>query len=178
MSQKIRGHIIDKLPFNHLRPIADLIYFEGPLLSYLRDNGAQHYLYYWCDVDDQYNRWLIFRVEEQLLRKFLTQQITLRMVILSTDTPTYLVDMDDESRYDSIIQINSADLPPDYLPEIDTYYDASLSIFHDEQAARDLMVLMQRSLHEVQTKLQRNEEIVNPKIILAAKPCPNNKRYS
>jgi hypothetical protein len=46
----------------------------------------------------------------------------------------------------------------DYLPEVDTYYDASLSVFHDEQAARDLIVLMQQDVQETKTKLRMYEQ--------------------
>jgi hypothetical protein len=70
----------------------------------------------------------------------------------------YLADLDDQLQYVNIVKIRPPDLPVDYLPEMDTLYDASLSVFHDEQAARDLIVLMQQDVQETKTKLKMYEQ--------------------
>jgi hypothetical protein len=159
MLRKIEGLSTDEFPFTNLRLVADLIYFDGPLLSYFKDNSGQHFLYYWCDADNLYNRWLVFRSTQQALSHFLTQQLTLHGLVLASDPDQmYLADLDDQLQYVNIVKIRPPDLPVDYLPEMDTLYDASLSVFHDEQAARDLIVLMQQDVQETKTKLKMYEQ--------------------
>jgi hypothetical protein len=106
-----------------------------------------------------YNRWLVFRATQQALSHFLTQQLTLYGLVLASDPDQmHLVDMDNELQYVSIVKIRPTSLPVDYLPEVDTtYYDASLSVFHGEHAARDLIVLMQQDVQEAKTKLKMYE---------------------
>jgi hypothetical protein len=159
MLRKIEGSSPDEFPFTNLRLVADLIYFDGSLLSYFKDSGGQHYLYYWCDADDMYNRWLVFRSTQQTLSRFLSKKLSLHDLVLASDpTQMYLVDIDDHLQYAHILKVHLAILPADYLPEVDTYYDASLSVFHDEQAARDLIVLMQQDVQETKTKLRMYEQ--------------------
>ena len=159
MLKKIEGLHTDKFPFENLRLIADLLYFDGPLLSYFKDSHSQHYLYYWCDSDGLYNRWLIFRTAPQTVSHFLTQQLTLYELILTADpNHTYVIDMDDQLQSINIVKTQPSYLPEDYLPETDTYYDASLSVFHDVQAVRDLIVLMQQDVYEAKAKLKMYEQ--------------------
>lgn len=175
MLKKVEGVPIDKLPFERVRLVADLIYHDGPLLSYFRDNQGHHYLYYWCDADDLYNRWFVFRISQEPLRHFLTQQLTLHELILEADPEhLYLVDLDNQLHPDNIVRVQLSNLPQDYLPATDTGYDASLSIFHDEQAVRDLIVLMQRDVQAVKTKLKLYEEVAvrNPDLFRDLIPTP------
>lgn len=175
MLPKVSGAPVEKLPFDHLHLIADLIYFEGPLLSYFTDNQGQHYLYYWCDVDEVYNRWLIFRATTRMLNQFLTRQVTLRELILAADPNLmFIVDRDIHLHPKAVVKIHPSTLPEQYLPETDSYYDASLSLFHAEQAARDLIVLMQQEAQVTQTKLRRFEQAVtrNPEMFRDALSVP------
>ena len=139
MLKKVKGRSVATFPIAHLRLIADLLYFDGPLLAYLKDEAEQEYLYYWCDTDEQQNRWLLLPVTKPALQKFLTQQLSLHSLILAAPPQaTYLVDINQALQPQSVLRVNVADLPADYLPEPETYYDASLSVFHDEEAAREL----------------------------------------
>ncbi|EDN65617.1 hypothetical protein BGP_0795 [Beggiatoa sp. PS] len=62
--QEITGYLLEHFPLN-LRDIVDLIYFDGPLLTLFENEYGDSYLYYWCDVDEQCNRWLVFRVTKK-----------------------------------------------------------------------------------------------------------------
>lgn len=42
--------------FSKLIKVADLIYHDGPLLSHYVSNKGENYLFYWVDVDNEYNR--------------------------------------------------------------------------------------------------------------------------
>ena len=162
MLPTIDGSRVPDLPIKKSRRlIADLIYFDGALLSYYRDSGRGHYLYYWCDADESHNRWLVIPVQEYTLRSFLARQITLLQMLLSAErTDAYLLDIDGNGNSVHILRVKLADLPGDYLPAEETWYDASLSIFADHLAARELMAMMQDSLQEAQSKLKQIEQIV------------------
>lgn len=163
MLPTVRGTHLPNLPIKNSRLIADLIYFDGALLSYYRDNGKGHYLYYWCDADESHNRWLVVQVEEYTLRSFLTRQITLGQLLFRAErTRTYLLDLDIDGHPTRILRVELTDLPDDYLPAEEAWYDASLSVFADHLAARELMSMMQDSLQEAQSKLKQIEQILSP----------------
>lgn len=162
MLRVVDGLNIDKFPYENLRLIADLLYFDGPLLSYFKDNANQHYLYYWCDTDESYNRWLVCKIPQRPLSHFLTRQLTLRALIFASEPDNiYLVDMDEQLRYAHIVKTQLGKLPEDYLPDHDTYYDASLSVFYDAQAVREIIVLLQQDVEETKTKLDLYEQAAN-----------------
>lgn len=162
MLPTVYGSPVPNLPIKNGRLIADLIHFDGPLLSYYRDNGSGHYLYYWCDADEICNRWLVIQTEEYALCSFLTRQITLRQLFLRAERAhSYLLDVDSDGEPSRILRVELVDLPDDYLPAEDTWYDASLSVFADHLAARELMSMMQDSLQEAQSKLKLIEQIVS-----------------
>ncbi|HRJ42002.1 MAG: hypothetical protein KJZ86_18000 [Caldilineaceae bacterium] len=161
MLPTVQGLHLPDLPIKNRRLIADLIYFDGALLPYYRDNGKGHYLYYWCDADESHNRWLVVRVEEYALRSFLARQTTLRQLLLRVERAgSYLLDVNGDGQPTQILRVEVADLPDDYLPADETWYDASLSVFTDHLAARELMSMMQDSLQEAQSKLEQIERII------------------
>ena len=49
--------------FSKLIKVADLIYYDGPLLSHYVSNKGENYLFYWVDVDNEYNRWVVIRTD-------------------------------------------------------------------------------------------------------------------
>ena len=78
----IKGFEI-KYDFSNFQKIADLISFEGPLLShYVRDKGDD-YLFYWVDSDENDNRWLALRVSLSNLQKYIGKELSLRQLIKS-----------------------------------------------------------------------------------------------
>jgi len=162
MLSTVQGLHLPDLPIKNRRLIADLIYFDGALLSYYQDNDRRHYLYYWCDADENHHRWWVVQLEEYALRSFLARQITLRQLLLRQDarTDSFLLDTDNDGQPAQVLRVELADLPDDYLPADETWYDASLSIFYDHLAARELMAMMQDSLQEAQSKLKQIEQII------------------
>ena len=47
----IKGICIKKRNFDKFKKVADLIYFDGPLLSHYVTNKGDNYLFYWIDQD-------------------------------------------------------------------------------------------------------------------------------
>lgn len=120
--QPVKGLRIESFPVKGLYKIDDLIYFDGPLLSFYTNDGGDNYLYYWVDVDDFCNRWVVFPVDLAELNDYLNEKITLHSLITSSLTG-YVLDLDDKLETQSVHLIQISDLPDDYLPEINSIYN-------------------------------------------------------
>ena len=118
----IEGYNIE-YDFSQFKKVADLIYFEGPLLSHYVSSKGDDYLFYWVDRDDSDNRWLVLRVSLANLQKYIGNVITLRELIENpNDGYLYSVDVNNDICYHDIKLIQPSALPEDYLPESASYY--------------------------------------------------------
>ena len=64
------GVTLTAFPVQGLRKVRDLEFFEGPLLAEFRSVGGDTYLYSWCGVGDEENRWMVFRTSRMDLAKY------------------------------------------------------------------------------------------------------------
>lgn len=120
--EEIKGIKLDKFPLRNLAKKTDLIYFDGPLLSHFTSEYGDNYLYYWCDIDENFNRWLIFRVDQRSLSRYLLGELSLHELMRNPrDGFWYSVDIDDDLEYHNVQYVH--DLPDGYLPDADTYLD-------------------------------------------------------
>lgn len=120
--RRIEGYNID-YDFSSFRKIADLIYFEGPLLSHYVSSKGDDYLFYWVDRDEHDNRWLVLRVSLANLQKYIGKEMTLRELIEHpNDGYLYAVDVNNDIRYHDVKLVQPSALPEEYLPEADSYY--------------------------------------------------------
>lgn len=109
--------------FGKLMKISDLIYFDGPLLSHYMSSKGENYLFYWVDVDDTYNRWLVLRTDIITIQQYLDKKISLYAVLSApNDGFLYTVDIDTDALYHNIKLVQVGSLPEDYLPEQDSLY--------------------------------------------------------
>jgi len=120
--QPVKGLKIESFPVKGLFKIDDLIYFDGPLLSFYTNDDCDNYLYYWVDVDDRCNRWVVFPVELAELNDYLNEKMTLYSLINSSLTG-YTLDLNDNLEAQKVFLIQISDLPYDYLPEINSIYN-------------------------------------------------------
>ncbi len=138
--ENIQGVEINKFPLD-LNHVMDLIYFEGPLLSLFKNESGDHYLYYWCDVDDIYNRWIIFRISQQNLKNYLLKKTALSdLIVKPVDGFVYVVDINDELRFNNVCLIKSDELPQSYIPESDSFYDMETEL--DELNKKEKLFLL------------------------------------
>lgn len=110
-----------------LTKVSDLIYFDGPFLSHYVHESGDNYLSYWVDCDDEFQQWLVFRVGITSLQKYVDKKMSLLDVIRQLDDGfVYFVDVDVDGKMTTpkILFLNQ--LPDDYLPEADSYYDFSV----------------------------------------------------
>jgi len=128
--ETITGIKLERFWLTDLKRVADLIYYDGPIVSHFKNQPGDDYLYCWSDSDEHYNRWLIFRVSRQALNDYLTQQLTLRDLMLNpADRFLYCVDIDNEFQYHHPYLVFPNQLPAIYLPETDAYYDFEPIVF-------------------------------------------------
>ncbi|MGE8436609.1 MAG: hypothetical protein ACN6P2_08730 [Pseudomonas palmensis] len=131
--QKITGIKIDarKLPKHTWN--ADLIEFDGPLLSLYKSEQGEDLLYVWLDCTDLRNRWAVVPVSRRVLRGYLEQELTLREAFLSSE---YIVVFHTSSgaKRSAFLQTAWNLLPEDYLPDEDSYLYPEIST----QAAKQL----------------------------------------
>lgn len=156
----IKGAKLEKFPFEQLNRVADLVYYDGPLLTLLgNDSGENYYFYYWCSVDDHYNRWLVFRVTEKQIRSYLTGQISLRYLILNpADNYYFLGDMDNDLEWQQVYLVMPENLPKSYLPRKEVPFNREL----DDVSEEDWKILEQRFLTESSLMLGKPESRQSP----------------
>ena len=93
----IKGYRFIGFDLNSLTLIADLIYFDGPLLSHYISEQGDNYLFYWVDSDEECNRWMIIKVSLSTIQDYVNKKITLCNVIRDrADKTVYMVDLDND----------------------------------------------------------------------------------
>lgn len=118
------GTQISLLPIPGLQKIRDLLFYDGPLLAEFESDGEK-YLYYWCDTFDEFQTWMIVRVKKLPFFKYLIREISLRELILDCpDRFVYLVDLDGDAVAQRIFFATLQELPSNYLPTEDSFYDS------------------------------------------------------
>ena len=122
MMRTIEGYNI-QYDFSSFKKMADLIFFEGPLLSHYVSSKGDDYLFYWVDRDDNDNRWLVLRVSLPNLQKYIGKEISLRELIENpNDGYLYSVNVNNDIHYHDVKLVQPSTLPEEYLPETDSYY--------------------------------------------------------
>lgn len=112
-----------KFDFSNFIKVADLIYYDGPLLSHYMSSKGENYLFYWVDVDDECNRWMIVRTDIFSIQQYLEKKITLHSIITHpNDGFVYMVDIDNDIQYHNIKVVSIDDLPEEYTPMENSYY--------------------------------------------------------
>lgn len=123
--EQIIGEKLDNFPINNLVKVADLIYFDGPILSQFIDRKKRNFLYYWCDCNSSANRWLIFPVLDLDLQDYLEGQRSLYDLIINNElfSNIFVADIDSSLELKSIWEISILDLPDAYIPERESFYE-------------------------------------------------------
>jgi len=109
--------------FSKLIKVADLIYFDGPLLSHYMSDKGENYLFHWADADDDYNRWIVLRTDILSIQQYLDKKVNLRSLIMEpNDGFVFSVDIDDDLNYTNIRVVPVEAIPEEYLPTEDSFY--------------------------------------------------------
>ncbi|QIJ05521.1 hypothetical protein [Shewanella chilikensis] len=148
----LSGHILNSLPLGDLTWKRDLIYFEGPLLSEFVSERGEIFLKYWCDCDNQYNRWIYFKIKEQDRLRLVQGEISLYQVMRDQpDSYFFFADENESSGYFKLVP--ESQVPNEYFPEEDSFLDVrdytedesvTSLLFEDEWDFEDLKTLYRK----------------------------------
>jgi len=120
--ETLNGNELNALPISDLSWKRDLIYFEGPLLSEFSSSTGETYLKYWCDCDENFNRWMFFKIKEQDRLRLVLGEKSIFEVI--TNQPDSFVFFADENNTNSTFKmVISTEIPLSYIPEEDSFLD-------------------------------------------------------
>jgi hypothetical protein len=122
---------ISKLPFRFILEERHILYADGPILTHFYSDGD--YLKYLLDFDENYNRYLIFKVSKKALYTYLSGGNSLRSIILELASDfAFIVDQDanDEYKYISLLYIYA--LPEEYLPDERSYYKLGIPSYYKQ----------------------------------------------
>jgi hypothetical protein len=120
----IQGADVDGRAFPDYTWNADLISFDGPLLSlYRRDVGGQDALFFWLDTDNRKNRWGVVELTRSSLRDYLRGHLSLRNVIKQAHF-VYVFNVGVKRRT-NIKRLRA--LPDFYLPKAESFLYSEIS---------------------------------------------------
>lgn len=138
--ETIKGH---KLPLT-LDKIADLLYFDGPFVSLFEDKKEKlYYIYWWCDVCQKCNRWLIFTINHRQIKDYIDGNLSMREIVLETES-FFLCDINNDVEYENVYFITHSHLPASYVPGKKSFFDIELSGISED----DLSILQERFMSE------------------------------
>lgn len=147
---KITGKKVEQLPYPDIHKVADLTYFDGPLLSLFRDTENHGYLYYWCDADETYNRWLVLRITEEHLAMYIKQRLPLDEILSHpVGSELFIVDINAQGKQCSIVLMHPDQLPSDYLPQKGSFFDPTASVFYEQDIITDIILFLLDEVHEL-----------------------------
>lgn len=109
--------------------VRDLVYFDGPLLSEFRSRNGEAFLAYWCDRNDDTNRWLVAPIKQRDLVRLVGRDLPLRDALIGFSY-VFFEDRkaDGSATPRSIATVE--EIPPDYLP-------VELQLLEPEEALRN-----------------------------------------
>ena len=119
------GQSLSSLPISGLCKVRDLEYFDGPLLSHFQHARGGHYLSYWCDRDEEVNRWMLIRVGEASIVRLINRFIPLDRAIPQAcqDDYVYFIDLDTHGATVRASLCITEQIPEGYLPKPGVYLE-------------------------------------------------------
>lgn len=127
---------------SNLIRVADLIYFEGPLLVLYEDiRNNNFYLYDWVDRDNSLNRWLVYRIDHIALNDYIYGKINQLELYNSINNKKHYIAEIGENRNHNIFEIDC--VPEKYLPPKE-YFDISDSTNISKVKSAILKVISRR----------------------------------
>lgn len=116
---------------------ADLIDFDGPLLSLYKSEDGQDVLFSWLDCDAKHHLWCVIPVGRDHLWKYLTQMIPL-LDVFKAASKLLLFKTTAKSRRTGYVACHWKSLPSDYLPSEDSYLFDEISTPAAKRLASEL----------------------------------------
>ncbi|MGG1920912.1 hypothetical protein AB1278_03785 [Chryseobacterium sp. NRRL B-14798] len=101
--------------------VEDIIYLDEPILSHLKLNEKDYFLYL-VDSFEDYDVFLFFEIDADTILKYLTKSISLRDIIKSNNI-LLILEQDYDGNVINAQSILCESLPEDYLPEANSFLE-------------------------------------------------------
>ena len=125
--QDLNGIKIKELPFK-LTKKGDILFHNGPILSHFKSDNLMDYFMFWVDQNEAFNRWLLFYVSEENLKRYFNQTFSLRELVLCNQKDfVYFIDIDCNVDYKNIIRKAVKDFPMEYAPGENSFFNIDFS---------------------------------------------------
>jgi hypothetical protein len=108
---------------NELIRIADIVNFEGPLLTLFEHKKDKTlYLLDWVDRDNTHNRWLVYNCKPNSIDNFIKGKIS-HYDLFMAKSFFYIVEINAKSEWGNAISVYIDDLPKVYIPQKDVFFE-------------------------------------------------------
>lgn len=115
---KIAGQNVPRDRFPHFAPEEMLYEFGGPRIFTLRDDDDELCLAYWCDADDEVDRFIVVSTSAATVSSLKTGRTSVRQAL---DQPRcWLCDLDRANHVRACWRVEFSDIPGDGLPATGT----------------------------------------------------------
>jgi len=132
--RKLKSIELPKLGFN-LKKMGDFLFHEGSIQSHFINDKDEDYLFFWADVIEDTNRWMVVKSNPNLLRLFFAQQINTKdLITKNPDNFVYFIDVTESGDWKKIQLVANLNIPSIYFPSENSYYIAD----HYEAYAQEL----------------------------------------
>lgn len=123
---RITGEAIDGRSLPKHTWNADLVEFDGPLLSLFKSDRGDDVLYAWLDCTETRHRWCIIPVTRKNLRGYLAQKLSLLELFKLADS-LVIFHATDALKRSGFIRTDWERLPTEYLPAADSFLTSEIS---------------------------------------------------
>lgn len=113
--ESVKGSSLGKFYWN-----ADLVNFEGPLLSLFKSDDDEDFLFVWLDCNNTKNRWCMVAVNRDQLKYYLDGTMSLRS-IMEEALELIVFSMNGAGHRSAFIRTNFTQLPEEYCPDKDSF---------------------------------------------------------
>ena len=114
----------DLLNIRNLSIVGDICFFEGPLMSLFFDKKTDDfYIFDWVDVNENYNKWLVYQTNLPLLMDFFERKLTHRYILENAPNSVYyIVEVDNNLRFFPREIVDFEAFPSFYLPTEESFF--------------------------------------------------------
>ncbi len=116
--------------------IGDLINLEGPVLSLFQNKlNADLYLFDWADSDENTNRWLVYKINAEVLNSFLLRKVSYKFMFETIAEESFY--------YTDIVNSDNIDYTIKGLVNLPFKYKPTKEILFDENDSKNLSAIFQ-----------------------------------
>ncbi len=118
---------LEKFPFEDIREVGSLFFYEESLCSLLISSHGL-FVIRWVELDENTNlsRWILFKIDFETCAEYIENKISsLELVESAIDNKVLLLDIDENSNYRNILEINQSNIPRSYLPNVSAMFVSS-----------------------------------------------------